>query len=543
MDGKIVVAGRARARKQCDLAVVRYNSDGRPDTTFGSDGAVTTNIGLKSSDSPGFAVALQTDGRVVVAGLSLTATGYDFAVVRYNSDGSLDTTFDGDAKVTTDIAGSTDVARAVAIQPDGKIVVAGTADVGGQTDFAVVRYNGDGSLDTTFDGDGRATTDISASNDYGYSVAIQSDGAIVVAGQVYDGSDCDFAVVRYESDGSLDTTFDRDGKVTTDIAGTGDYARSVAIQSDGKIVAAGRADIGFNQHFAVVRYNNDGSLDGTFDGDGKVTTGIAGYQAAGFSVAIQPNDKIVVAGCVYSGVHQDFAVVRYNSDGSLDSAFDGDGKVTTDIAGFNDYGYSVAIQWDGKIVVAGTANVGSDYDYAVVRYHSDGSLDITFDGDGKVTTDIAGSTDFGYSVAVQVDCRIVVAGAADAGSNFDVAVLRYDAELPTLITLDSFTAEAVSSSVTLAWETGTEIDNAGFNLYRARTTNGPWTKINDALIVAHGDAVSGGSYHIFDTPGDGTFYYRLENVDLNGVRVLHGPVAVKLGASFRRPQHRPTLPR
>jgi uncharacterized delta-60 repeat protein len=182
--------------------------------------------------------------------------------------------------------------------------------------------------------------------------------------------------------GDLDLSFGGGGKVTTAIGAANDYGNSVIQQADGKLVVAGYSCNGSNDDFALVRYNADGSLDTGFDGDGKVTTDWCEHDE-GYSVIQQADGKLVVAGYSYNGSNYDFALVRYNADGSLDTGFDGDGKVTTDIGGSNDYGYSVIQQSDGKLVVAGTSYNGSNYDFALVRYNADGSLDACFDGDGK----------------------------------------------------------------------------------------------------------------------------------------------------------------
>ena len=404
------------------------------DTTFDGDGKVTTAVG--SFDDYAVSAAIQSDGKIVVAGYSFNVrSDLDFALTRYNSNGSLDTTFDGDGKVTTDFGGSS-VAYSIAIQSDGKIVVAGSAYNGSNNDFALVRYNADGSLDTSFGTGGKVTTPIGMSSDRGYSVTIQPDGKIVVAGQSWNGSNYDFALTRYNSDGSLDTTFDGDGKVTTAVGNSDDEARGLAIQSDGKIVVAGYAYNGSNYDFALTRYNSNGSLDTTFDGDGKVTTAVGSFDDYVSSLAIQSDGKIVVAG--YSGnVRWDFALTRYNSNGSLDTTFDGDGKVTTAVGSFDDVASSVSIQSDGKIVVAGSSSDDSNVDFALTRYNSNGSLDTTFDGDGKVTTDF-GAQDSAYSVAIQSDGKIVVAGGSSDGSNRDFALARYNSDFnqnPTDISL------------------------------------------------------------------------------------------------------------
>jgi uncharacterized delta-60 repeat protein len=226
------------------------------------------------------------------------------------------------------------------------------------------------------------------------------------------------------AEGDLDTSFDSDGKVTTDIGGIDNRARSVAIQSDGKIVAAGYSNPGSNYDFTLARYNTDGTLDTNFDSDGKVTTAIGSGTDQAFSVAIQSDGKIVAAGYSNNGSNDDFALVRYNTDGSLDTSFDSDGKVTTAIGGSDDRAHSVAIQSDGKIVVAGHSDNGSNEDFALVRYNTDGTLDTSFDSDGKVTTAIGSASDFARSVAIQSDGKIVAAGRS-TGSNDDFALVRY----------------------------------------------------------------------------------------------------------------------
>ena len=371
-------------------------ADGALDTTFGTGGKVTTAVGVADQ---GKAIAIQSNGKILVVGDDMA----DFEVVRYNTDGSLDTTFDTDGKVTTDIGTSTtDTANAVAIQSDGKIIVAGSS--GGMApnsgNFAVVRYNADGSLDTSFDNDGKVTTDIGTSTeDSGSAVAIQSDGKIIVAGT--SGSSTDFAAVRYNTDGSLDTSFDTDGKVTTDIGtSTTDTAKALVIQSDGKIVAVGTS----SNDFAVVRYTTTGTLDTTFDTDGKVTTDIGTSTTdTGSSAVIQSDGKIVVVGDNYS----DFVIVRYTTTGALDTTFDTDGKVTTDIGTSTyDAGTAVAIQGDSKIVVAGRSGAGGPPSFAVARYEVTATSPSSSSSSSSTSTTVAATT---TTVAAAVTTTTVAA--------------------------------------------------------------------------------------------------------------------------------------
>jgi len=340
-NGKIVAAGEAAYGAEFGLA--RYNPDGTLDVTFGDAGRVTTDI----PPSGAYAMAIQPDGKIVAAG-----GGRRFALVRYRPHGTLDPTFDGDGVVTTNFHPEYDVAFAVAIQADGKIVAAGVSSIEARkylddTKIAVARYNADGSLDTSFGGDGRVTTDFTGTYDAARAVVIQADGRIVVAGTA--GGYRTSALVRYNPDGTRDSSFGSRGKVTTNSCCG--IATSVAIQVDGKIVAAGGA---------LARYETDGSLDPTFGEDGIVTTGARG-------VAIQADGKIVAA-----GGSAEFALARYMPDGSLDATFGGDGRVTTDwTINVDDYAFALAIQADGKIVAAGTAAYfGPDATFALARYLS-----------------------------------------------------------------------------------------------------------------------------------------------------------------------------
>jgi uncharacterized delta-60 repeat protein len=243
-----------------------------------------------------------------------------------------------------------DTGKAVAIQPDGKIVVAGSVYIGSNLDFGVVRYNPDGSLDTSFHFDGKLITPVGAGDDFCNAIALQA-GKIIVAG----GANTDFAVVRYNSDGSLDTSFDSDGKTITPVGNKYDIANAVAVQTDGKIVVAGYATTGANRDFGVVRYHPDGSLDSSFDYDGKTITPIGGSADEGNAVVIQPDGKIIVAGSSFvSANNTDFAVVRYHPDGSLDDSYRVGGKVVVNVSnGRNDIGSGIALDSFGNAIVAG----------------------------------------------------------------------------------------------------------------------------------------------------------------------------------------------
>ena len=377
------------------------------DVTFGTAGKVTTGFSGSSETGAG-AVALQSDGKIVVAGFTQKASSdSDFALARYNTDGSLDTTFGSGGKVTTDFSGASDGADAVALQSDGKIVAAGGTS---SSDFALVRYNRDGSLDPTFGSGGKVTTDFTPGGNFGFAsaLALQSDGKIVVAG--YAG---DFALARYNTDGSLDTTFGSGGKVTTDFSAQGTF-NALALQPDGRILAGGT----YSDDFAVLRYNSDGSLDPSFGKNGIVQTHISGYDLEGTEsnsrvqgLALEPDGKIVSAGGVFSSkfvtAKTAFALARYNSDGSLDTTF-GAGGTTPTSFGPSISAYALAVQPDGKIVAAGGGAFGNVF--AIARYsNASASTTLALTPVGAATTSTSGTTP---SVTVGYATAAVNSGAA-----------------------------------------------------------------------------------------------------------------------------------
>lgn len=408
------------------LSSLGLTAPGDFDAAFNSTGKVTTAIG--NSADVGRGVVVQPDGKIVVAGHSSNGSNWDFAVTRYNANGSLDTSFGSGGKATTSFGSRDDVALAVALQSDGKIVLGGFTNNGTRNIFALIRYTSTGALDTTFGGGGVATA-IGTGNDQVNSLAVQSDGKILAVGYAYTGTYPDVAVVRYNSDGSPDVSFggNSNGIVTTPIGSSYDYGWAVAVQSDGKIVVGGldRNDSG-NDDFALLRYTSTGILDNGFGSNGKVTTGFnSGREDAAYALALQSDGKIVIGGRTHNGSNFDFALARFTSTGAPDSNFGSSGQVTTTFGSGDEEIDGLAIQRDGKIVAIGQASNGSNLDFAVARYNSNGSLDTTFSGDGKVLTTIGSANDIGQGVAVQTDGKIVVAGYSDNGTNNDFAVVRY----------------------------------------------------------------------------------------------------------------------
>jgi uncharacterized delta-60 repeat protein len=411
-------AGWAAALAALAFPALAFAQAGTLDTTFSADGKAMVNFsaGVDFVD----AVVVQPDGKIVTAGVTEGGTAR-FALARHNPDGTLDPSFGGDGRVTTNFTSGFDLAEGLALQGDGKLIVVGwAAGLGGR--IALARHEVDGALDATFSGDGKVLTNLTSGNDYATAVALQADGKIVVTGAA-GGVGGRVAVLRYDADGSLDSTFSGDGKLLTNFTSGRDYATSVELQGDGKIVVAGIAD--FTRpaaRFALARYELDGSLDSTFSGDGKVMTNLTSRFDGAFGLAVQPSDEKIVA--VGWADHM-MGLVRYETDGTVDPTFAG-GVVLTNFTAGTDYASGVELQADGRIVVAGPANYSArDSKFAVARYTVSGALDSTFSSDGKVTTNFTPGRDRAYALTLQPpDGKIVVAGEA-AGQGRRFALARY----------------------------------------------------------------------------------------------------------------------
>jgi len=429
-DGKIVAAGLTIQIAAGDEAVggtevVRYNLDGTRDASFGDGGAVTFGpaFGLGVSS-----MALQPDGKIVLLGSDFT--GVQFALVRLNTDGSTDASF-GKGQVITGFSQGGAVGLSVAVQPDGKIVAVG----GAGNSVALARYNPDGSLDQGFGTGGEVIfQDTSA---IALSVAIQPDGKIVIGGINHAGvffalnalrviQGAQLMAARLNADGTIDTQFASNGVALLTIK-SGAMASQIALQPDGKIVAAGMAEESTGLlDFALARFNQDGGLDESFGSGGQVLTNFDGRSDAAFALTIQPDGKIVAAGgslappepddqvspasqvrpdnfsflFVASIGASELALARYNTDGSLDSGFGSGGVVTTP---FNQgaTAFGCLVQADGKIVVSGTGIVNSNAQLIIARYSSGLSLPVFSLSADTASQTLEASSEASFVISVQ----------------------------------------------------------------------------------------------------------------------------------------------
>lgn len=415
----ILIALLAPARAQA--------AAGDLDATFGNGGVVLTDF--SQTDDYASAVKVQPDGKIVVAGESGIYPDFHSALVRYKKNGRLDPTFGASGKAVTTFDPNGDDLSALVLQPDGKIVAAGSIH---GTAFLLARFDIDGSVDQTFGSNGSIVTKFGDPTAGAADVVLQADGKIIAAGVSGAGSLSelnDFALARYNSDGSLDQTFGTGGKVITHFPGqfnTGSTGTSVAVQADGKVIVGGYYKNERTPHrFAMARYNPNGALDSTFGNAGLVMTTVGSGDAFSNAIVLESNGRIVLAGYSSTTQGHDFSLAGYNPDGTLDTTFGNGGFMATDFAGAtDDIAYAMAMQRDGKLVVAGRTGQYPEFDFAVARYSSDGQPDQAFGTGGKVITNIT-SSDNGYAVALQ-NGRIVLAGIAfGSGRDFDFAAVRY----------------------------------------------------------------------------------------------------------------------
>lgn len=396
---------------------------GSLDLTYGNNGVNFLDFG---GDEVLSSSAMQSDGKIVAVGTTDANGDNDFLVVRINPDGSFDNSFGSGGQVVTDFNGYSDHAAAVAIQSNGKILVAGAASYSGSADMAVVRYNSNGTLDNTFDLDGKVTINLGSISNGANSIAIQTDNKIVIGG--VGGSSTlsfDFGLARLNSDGSLDNSFGNSGKVITPITPPFNVIYQILLQNDGKIIAAGTGAAAGSFDFIVARYNPDGSLDSSFGSSGITQTAIGLVSDMAFAVAQDASDKIIAAGHSHDVINQEgFAMIRYNTDGSLDNTFGNNGIVTTQISTQPDEIFTILIQPDGKYIVGGQADTGADMRHVLARYNPDGSLDNTFGQNGVFLLDITPGDDFIQKILLQSDGKIFSGGVSFNGNDRDYTFVR-----------------------------------------------------------------------------------------------------------------------
>ena len=472
------------------------------DATFAGSGQTLISFG--GGACAAYAVAIQPDGRIVVAGATNGYSSSGLAMARLNTDGSLDLSFGTNGTVTTP---GVDNASALAIQPDGKIIAGG-----GYSMFELARYNTNGSLDTSFGSNGLATVPFSNGDGHVRAVRLQSNGKIIAAGYAADANGKDqFTLARFNANGTLDTTFGSGGTVMTTFAGvaTLSQAYGAGIEPDGRIVAGGFALYATSGatvecDLAAARYQTNGALDFSFGSLGRATNNVGGGTLDfAYAMAIQPDGKIVLAGgsgintlppIQYGNGNVFVALSRLDTNGAPDMTFGNNGSVITQIGAFSDYALSLAIQSNGKILVAGASQNGT-YEWFVQRYNSDGSTDSSY-GDNSVRfLDFgSGTNEYAYALAVDSSGRAVVAG--DAGGLFGVARLLQDAS-PILLRI----ALTAPNTLVISWP----YPSTGWNLQQnSNLTTTDWTAPPETVNN------DGTNNFIVVSPASGNLFFRLK---------------------------------
>lgn len=507
------------------------------DPGFDGDGKVTTNLGPSYSQEYVHKLLLQPDGKIVAVGYIGDPVNPNFALTRYHAGGSLDATFGNGGIVISDFTGRKDVAYDAALQPDGKIVVVGDsrASQSPLSDFIVARYNSNGTLDTSFGSGGHVITELGGL-DRARALVLQPDGKIVVGGgagnttQPHPGGN--FALVRYHTNGDIDTSFGSNGIINTNLGGN-DLVNGLALQPDGKLIAAGHSAFeNESERAALARYTAGGELDPSFSNGGE---GSAVAQFFGFkNIILTPDNKILLS----SG----FTVLRLTNngvgDGNIDYSFGTNGVASNSFPGaFAQGAGNIVLHTDGKIYAGGYFGTGintqDEFDFALVRFNGDGSTDTTFgNGNGRASADFNGFADLGHTMLVQPDGLIVIAGSADPpnnnGTDFGLARFLNGTNLSPSVAITS-----PSSGTTFLPATNIPI-NAD-----ASDADGSIARVdfyaNDELIGTATESPYTVNWNVI-IPGN----YTLTAVatDDAGLSTTSTPVTVTIGVSLAKPKPR-----
>jgi uncharacterized delta-60 repeat protein len=376
------------------------------------------------------AIAVQPDGKVLVAGF---CQDIGLCAVRYNADGLLDVSFGGNGKLPqVFVPNAANIAPTLALLSSGKFLLAGTCANLGDNDFCVLRFSADGSVDATFGAGGSVITPIGVGDDRARAMLIQPDGKIVISGTCNNGTDSDFCAARYLANGTLDASFGGAGKVVTAFSNRDDVVNAVLLQSDGKLVLAGSCDNGTTTDVCALRYEINGALDPSFGSGGKLITVVGDGYADARALLLQSDGKLLIAAQCVTVSKVDFCTLRYLANGTLDPSFGSGGKLVSSVGIGNDYVTNMMLQLDGKFILAGQCAASGSLDFCAARYTLAGALDSTFGTGGKLTTAIsngatpASSHDYVNAMALQPDGKLLLAGYCRSGSFDKFCVARYD---------------------------------------------------------------------------------------------------------------------
>ncbi|MBK7383534.1 MAG: hypothetical protein IPI81_09380 [Flavobacteriales bacterium] len=364
-DGRTLLAGRSSTNGIGEMALVRHSGNGNRDVFFGTAGRVRLNIGI--GDAGANALAVRPDGRILVGGYASNGNDRDIAIAGLLTNGVLDTTFGTGGMVIAAFGAGDDVAQAMRLDASGRLLVAGSSFIGSNEDMIIARSDEDGALDPTFGTGGWTGLDL-GNDEIAYAMALQSDGRIIAAGSTGTVQDRSVLVVRLDADGALDPSFGDAGVAVLDM-GTGDHvALAVVVDAQQRIVVTGRTSDGDNENVLIARLATDGTLDPTFGNGGWVSIGSPASDESANSILVRPDGTVLVCGYIRTDTIEDFLLVRVQPNGALDPGFFQDGLVTVDIGEGDDRAYAMALQQDGGLVVGGSAVVSGTDDFAIIRF-------------------------------------------------------------------------------------------------------------------------------------------------------------------------------
>ncbi len=393
------------------------------DPTFGNGGTAITDLGSNESVAE---VVEQADGKLVAGGSAGEEANLNFALLRHNTDGSLDSSFGIDGVVLSDFGGDNDTLTALALDSAGGIMAAGSSGTSPSSDFRIARYLPDGMIDATFGISGTMTTDFGG-YDSAQDMLVQPDGKFVLVGYTGERPMTDLAMTRYNADGTLDTSFGEEGKVILNVADE-DFGVSVKRQEDGKLLVAGTTGLYSGWDFLLVRFNEDGSLDGSFGSGGIVQTSFTKHFDVAFDIELQSDGKIVVAGLTEFTT----ALARYHPDGTLDTSFGEAGLVMSSFGKGASRAFALEVGVDDSLVIAGSLETFTldDIDGLLARYLPDGTLDETFGTGGAIVTDVNETINTFRTLVHTADNKWVTGGGVGPFGTSDFVVARFAEGFP-----------------------------------------------------------------------------------------------------------------
>lgn len=475
---------------------------GTLDQSFGNGGKVYTDKG--GNENYLSSIAIQTTGRIIVTGFS-TYNGYSvdgFETGRYYPDGHIDSSFGVNGFVTTSFGSQYDNANSVVVQNDNKIVVSGTS----KGVLKIIRYLENGKIDSSFGKNGITTYQ----DGYGQKVILSPNKKFFVTTQ-------GFGFIRLKSNGNIDSTFGNNGFAYTTFGYSSEYCYAITIQPNGKILLAGNVtNDGKNFNYAIARFNPNGSIDSTFGTNGKTLTSISGLSSFASSVAVDSKNNIVVGGGSfnYATLNGGITIIRYNSKGKIDETFANQG-ILIDTVGYLNLASSLFLTSNDDMILMGEANNNTQYDFGLAKYKSDGKPDLSFGNGGQVITDFQNGSDKTTCGLLQNDGKILLAGLAYINGQSDFALARYNNEITLPITLSSFSTTQMQNTVLLNWQTASETSNNYFAVERSNSNNTGFKEIGK--VFSKGNSFQTQSYNYEDVkPLNGLNYYRLQQVDKDG---------------------------